>query len=241
MRRRFLVLLTFLFAIQLLHLPFLQAQDPGQSPEKIAGTSPRSSAAKYRAHSEKDGFSIGAERLTRKEASRVFAADVNRCCLIVHVAVYPKKGDPTELSASDFTLVDVQGDIPLRPESATTIAARLERKKNPTGPVDVTPVANVGYQVGTYIDPITGQPTHVHGVSAGGGVIVSPSTSSPPDIADRDRDFIEHELYEKALPEATVSVPVSGYLYFPIPKPNKSTKYRLVYSGKAEPLTLTLP
>jgi hypothetical protein len=65
--------------------------------------------------------------------------------------------------------------------------------------------------------------------------------STPADIADHDREIIERELYEKGLPEAKVSFPVAGYLYFPLPKAKKDAKYQLVYSGRSEPFTLSLP
>ena len=55
------------------------------------------------------------------------------------------------------------------------------------------------------------------------------------------REVIERELSSKSLPEAKVSVPVSGYLYFPIPKFVKDAKYRLEYTTNARPLVLPLP
>ena len=205
------------------------------------GTAPRASAAKYHSHAQKDGFSLGAELLSKKEASSVFAADVNGCCLVVQVAVYPKKDESIELSLFDFSVVEVNTDKPVRPESPTTVAAKLEKKKNPQGGVDVTTSGGVGYESGTYIDPVTGQPVHVHGVSTSAGVGVSTGNSAPADIADHDREIIERELYEKGLHEAKVSIPVAGYLYFPLPKAKKDAKYQLVYSGRSEPLTLSLP
>lgn len=239
MRRNSAVCLLFLncFFISLT----TPAQDSSQSPERHEGTAPRASAAKYHSHAEKDGFSLGAELLSKKEASRVFAADVNRCCLVVQVAVYPKKDESIELSLFDFSLVEVNTDNPVRPESPTTVAAKLEKKKNPPGGVDVTATGGVGYESGTYIDPVTGQPVHVRGVSTSAGVGISTGNSTPADIADHDREIIERELYEKGLPEARVSIPVAGYLYFPLPNAKKDAKYQLVYFGRSEPITLSLP
>ena len=134
--------------------------------------------------------------------------------------------------------------MPLRPESATVVAARLEKKKDSDdyAGVHVTPTGSVGYETGTYIDPVTGQPAHVHGVTATTGVAVSQGPTVPPPVADHDREIIERELYEKGLPEARTTIPIAGYLYFPISKSSKPTKYKLLYSAKpdAEPLTLPL-
>jgi len=226
----------------LLFAPWL-ASPPvhAQTIEHHEGTAPLSSSTKYRAHGEQDGVRIGAERLTRKQVSQTFAANLNRCCLVVQVGFYPKKDELTDLFLADFTLVDVATDTPVRPVSATVVAATLIKPQGSGGGPQVTPVASVGYENGTYIDPVTGQPVHVSGVSTGVGVAVSPGNSTPPEVTDRDRDFVERELYEKGLPEAKVSIPVAGYLYFPIAKSTKDTKYRLVYSGKSEPITLPLP
>jgi hypothetical protein len=223
----------------LLLIPLLHAQD---SPEKHEGTAPRASADKYPSHAEQDGISLGAELLTRKQASTTFAADVNRCCLVVDVAVYPKKDEPTDLSLADFTLTEVGSDIPQRPESATVIASKIEKEKSPLTGKTVSPhgEVGVGYDTGTYTDPNTGQTVHGHTVTTGGAVAVTPDPTKSPADADRDREVIERELYEKALPEAKVSIPVSGYLYFSVPKPKKSAKYQLTYSATSTPIVLDL-
>jgi hypothetical protein len=103
------------------------------------------------------------------------------------------------------------------------------------------PHGSVGYEWGTYTDPNTGQSVHVHTVDAAVGMGTTPNSKVPADVAERDREVMERELYEKALPDAKVSSPVAGYLYFPVPKPNKKAKYHLTYSGHAEPVDLTLP
>jgi hypothetical protein len=223
-----------------LSAPHLQAQDADQTSQKVGGAAPRASAAKYRAHLERDGFSIGAELLSKKQVSQTFAADVNHCCLVVLVAVYPKKDQPVDLSFTDFVLEEVGSDIPARPESATIVAAKLEKQKN-SGNTEVSPHGTVGYGSGTYTDPNTGQPVHVHTVDAEVGIDVAANGKVPPEVADHDRVVMERELYEKALPDAKISSPVAGYLYFPVPNPNKKAKYRLTYSGQAEPVDLILP
>src|SRR5215468_9025801 len=216
----------------------ISAQDSGQSRERHEGTAPRASAAKYRSHAEKDGFSLGAELLPKSQASKAFAADVNSCCLVVQVAVYPEKNGTVDVSLLDFSLVEVKTDNSVRPESPTTVAARLEEKKNPSHGADVITSGSVGYESGTYIDPVTGQPVRVHGVSTSAGAGVSNGDSVPADIARHDREMIERELFEKGLPEGKASVPVAGYLYCALPNAKKNAKYQLVYSGRSEPLIL---
>jgi hypothetical protein len=224
----------------LLVLP-ISAQDTAESGrERHEGTAPRVSAAKYRSHAEKDGMSLGAELLPKSQASKVFAANLNSCCLVVQVAAYPEKDNTVDLSLFDFSLIEVQTDKSVRPESPTTVAARLEEKKNPSHGVDVVTYGTVGYESGTYIDPVTGQPVRVRGVSTSAGAGVSNGDSVPADIAKHDREVIERELYEKGLPEGKASVPVAGYLYFALPNAKKNAKYQLVYSGCSEPLILPL-
>jgi hypothetical protein len=70
------------------------AQDSGQSRERHEGTAPQCVRRKYRSHAEKDGLSLGAEFLPKKQASKVLAADVNSCCLVVQVAVTPRRTTP---------------------------------------------------------------------------------------------------------------------------------------------------
>lgn len=239
MIRNSLVLLAssvvFSFAVPLSH-----AQDAEQRSDKLGGVAPRASAAKYQAHAERDGLRIGAELLSKKQAAQTFAADMKRCCIVMLVAVYPKKDRAVDLSLGDFELEEVGSGVPVRPESATVVAAKIEKQKNGSG-TEVYPHGTVGYERGTYGDPNTGQPVHVNTVGTAVGMGTTPNAKVPADVAERDREVMEHELYEKALPDAKVWSPVAGYLYFPVPKANKKAKYRLVYSGTAEPLEVTLP
>lgn len=236
MSRLPLIVLSSLLSLSVVH-----AQDT-DTPEKHEGTAPRASADKYPAHAEQNGISLGAELLTHKQASNTFAADVNRCCLVVHVAVYPKKDEPIDLALADFTLTEAGSDIPQRPESATVIASKIEKEKSPLTGKSVSPhgEVGVGYDTGTYTDPTTGQTVRGHTVSTGGAVAVTPDPTKSSTDADRDREVIERELYEQALPEAKVSIPVAGYLYFSLPKPKKGAKYQLTYSGIEQPIVLDL-
>ena len=55
------------------------------------GAVPRSAATDYAAHASQDNFQIGASLLTHKELKKIFATDVNQCCVVVEVAFYPPK------------------------------------------------------------------------------------------------------------------------------------------------------
>jgi hypothetical protein len=238
---KLLVIAFLLLTTLVLSALSFRAQDSDDPSAARRGAAPRSSADKYHSHASDDGVSIGAELLTRKEVSKEFAADLNRCCLVVQVAVYPKKDEPLDIFQADFTLIVDETANPLRPQSPTVISAKLEKQKGSKGDVTTSTSAGIGYESGTYADPTTGQPVHVHGVTTSASAAVGVGDSVPPAVAGHDREVIERELSEKGLPEAKVTIPVSGYLYFSVPKQKKDTKYRLGYAVKGETLELPLP
>ena len=237
--------LSAIFSLLLAALAFsalsLRAQDTADSSSGRSATVPRSSAEKYHAHATQGGVSIGTELLTPKEVSKEFAAaDMNRCCLVVQVALYPGKDGSLNLSLDDFTLIPDGTGAPIRPQSAAVISAKLGKNNGSNGGTSAS--AGVGYESATYTDPKTGQPVHEHGVTAsvgpgaGGDDGLMPAPPAAP-----DRKAIQRELADKGLPEATVAAPVSGYLYFALPKQKKDTKYRLEFIVKDEVLSLELP
>ncbi len=206
------------------------------------GTAPRSSAGRYHANAQHDGVAIGAELLSAEQTRKTFVSDVNNCCLVVEVALYPQKDKPLRVAGYDFTLSIVGTDTVTKPQSAKVVAASLQKKAGSQRDVTVSPTVGVGYESGTYIDPVTGQQQHAHGVytSAGVGVGVgAPGTA--PGSTDRDRDTMETELTEKGLPEGSASAPVAGYLYFPIAKKKKDAKLLLEYTLNGNKVTLSLP
>jgi hypothetical protein len=246
-RTALVVLAGALVGAQPFLLPATRAQDKDKSAGQKA-TEPRDSAEKYAAHGEKEGISIGAEMLTRKQVAKEFTADVNHCCLVVEVAVYPKKDEALELSADDFSLYVEGNDVPVKPEGAAALAAKLE-KKNDSGPgsgagVTTESSVGIGYESGTIIDPVTGQPERVHGVTTSASVgvgIGGGNGGGPAPAGGHDRDTIARELGEKGLPEVKITVPVAGYLYFPVSKVKKDAKFSLEYSLKSGTLVLQLP
>ena len=217
----------------------LQAQEKDASSDAQRGTAPRGSADKYKKHGSQGNVSIGAELLTRKEVSKEFAADLNSCCVVVQIAVFPDEKSLLTLSRDDFSLT-VQGtDVPVRPQSATVVSAKLS--KDDHHGVTTAATVGVGVELGTYTDPVSGQPVHVRGISTSASVGVGIGGSMPPSAAERAREAIERELADKSLPEAKISVPVSGYLYFSLPKQKKPVKYQLEYTIGDQKLILSLP
>ena len=206
------------------------------------GTVPREGAERYPANAQHEGIAIGAKLLTAEEAHKAFVSNVNACCLVVEVALYPQKDKPLDVSFDDFKLRVVGTDTTVKPQTAWQVASSIQKKNGAQHDVTVTPTASVGYESGTYIDPVTGQPQRVHGVytSAGVGVGVDPSGSAS-SAADHDLEVMKTEFKEKGLLEGSASLPVAGYLYFPIPKKKKDAKLALEYTINDEKIALALP
>lgn len=211
------------------------------------GTVPRATADKYPAHAVQDNVSVGATLLTTDQTRKTFASDLDRCCLVVEVALYPQSGSPLKISWNDFVLRVSSTDIASRPSSPEVLAAKLQKKATPppSSGHDVTiyPTAGVGYESGGY-DPVTGQrrPGGVYTTTGVGVGIGSPQQQPPaPGSTDRDRRTMELELTEKSLPEGNADAPVSGYLYFSLPgKKDKNATHQLEYSLNGEKVVLPL-
>jgi hypothetical protein len=215
--------------------------------ESLRGTVPRSAATDYAAHASQDNIQVGASLLTHKELKKIFATDVNQCCLVVEVAVYPPKDTPVKLSLDDFMLREAGMELGTKPSLPETLAARLEvqptaidREHRP----GVTSGSDIGYertteQNGTSRTSSGGvvQRSRVGiGVPVGGGDSRLPEGRTTPEGNHR---AIEAELKEKGLPETSAWEPVAGYLYFSVPKKKKSG-YELVYMAGDKKVVLPL-
>jgi hypothetical protein len=211
------------------------------------GTVPLASAAKYNAHAENNGMAIGATLLNRSQIRKTFSSDLESCCKVVEVALYPAKDGMIEVSLDDFALRITGQDIAAKPSTPVLIAAKLQRRAEPKddagiGPdVVIQPTAGIGYQTGG-IDPVTGQPRRGGVVtSAGVGVGVGKPQPEPPKSGstDADRRTMELELGEKGLPQGNAAAPVAGYLYFSLPK-KRNVKYQLEYNLNGNKVVLPL-
>ncbi len=211
------------------------------------GTVPRASGESYPAHAQQAEATVGATLLTPEQIHKLFATDIGKCCLVVEVAVYPQPQNTVTVATADFVLRAGNSDIAARASSPELIAAMLQpRPASPSssGGTDVviTPTSSVGYESGGY-DPVTGQ-RRSGGVytSAGVGVGVGAGGGTPQaGPSDRDRRVMELELREKSLPEGKAFNPVSGYLYFSLPKKEKKANYKLEYTLNGNKMVLALP
>jgi hypothetical protein len=186
--------------------------------------------------------------LTPDQVRKAFASDVNRCCLVVEVALYPPKDSTVGVSLNDFVLRVTGTEIATKPSGAKVLAAKLQKKA--ASPQDrdisISPTAGVGYDSGGYYDPVTGQ-RRGGGVYTSTGVGVGVGRSRPqPGSTDVDRNTMELELGEKALPEGNTATPVAGYLYFSLPQTkdkskDKAASHQLEYTLYGNKVVLTLP
>ncbi len=193
-------------AIILLSVTLLLANGP-------QGTEPRSAATRYPAHSEISSVALGASRLSADQARKGFVSDINRCCIVVEVALYPSKGKPVNVSLNDFVLRIKDTDVVAKPSSAKVIAASLQKKARSDRDVTVYPSYGVTYQSGHGCDPVTG--TQGSGVTQTTGVVVGigPSGSNPAST-DKDRSVMETELSRKASPKASPLLPLPAISIF---------------------------
>lgn len=201
------------------------------------GTVPRSSAAQYPLHAQENGVSLGAKLLSREEARKTFVSDVNRCCMVVEIALYPDQASALNVSLNDFALRSKKAVSATKPSSPKIVAASIQQKAAGDRDIAVYPSTGIGYESGTTYDPVTGAPRRVSGVSTQVGVGVAVGGSSGPGVSDKDRGVMETELTEKGLSEGSTTAAVAGYIYFPV-MPKKKGDYELEYVVDGKKLVL---
>ena len=203
------------------------------------GTVPRSSAAQYPIHAQRDDISVGAKLLNRQETRKTFVSDVNSCCSVLEIAVYPEKGKPLNVSLNDFVLRARNTESAATKPSTPGVAAASIQKDAKTGTdVAVYPSTGIGYSSGTVYDPATGR-RQGGGVYTQSGVGVAIGSPSGPGVSDKDRSVMQTELSEKGLPEGSASAPVSGYVYFPVFLKKKG-EYQLEYTVEGNKVILPI-
>lgn len=203
------------------------------------GTVPRSSAARYPMHAQHDSISLGAKLLTREEARKTFISDVNSCCTVMEIAIYPDKANPLNLSLDDFILRARNAEGATKPSTAKLAAASIQKNAKSGTDVAVYPSSGIGYESGTVYDPNTGTSRRAGGLYTQTGVGVAIGSPNGPGVSDKDRTVMETELSEKGLPEGAASAPVSGYVYFPVAL-KKKVDYQLEYTVDGQKLILPI-
>jgi len=198
-------------------------------------------ATQYSAHAELDGVGVGAKLLSRDEARKAFVSDVNDCCLVVEIALYPRKDRAMDVSLNDLTLRQIGSETAAKPSSAKLIAATLQKSSRAKRDISVYPSTEIGYGSGPAYDPNTGT-QRAGGVYTRTGVGVGIGSAGA-GATDKDRSTMEMELSEKGLPEGSATAPVAGYVYFPIHSTKKKVGYELSYvvSGNKVVLSLSQP
>jgi hypothetical protein len=203
------------------------------------GTVARAAAEKYALHASQDGIGIGLVLLSQEQARKQFVSDMNRCCVVVEIALYPDGNKPLSVSLDDFAISAVGSESASKPASAKVVASTLQKKAADTRDVSVYPSVGVGYGSGGY-DPATGTRTP-GGTYKQVGVGVGIGSNGPQaGSTDKDRAAMETELSEEGLPEGSTSAPVAGYVYFPI-TPKKGTSLQLSYLVNGQRVVLKLP
>ena len=203
------------------------------------GTVPNSSASQYPAHARLGGIDVGARLLSPSEVRKTFVSDLNRCCVVVEVAVFPNSEKHFTVSMDDLTLRVAGREKIAKASSASVVSAALQKDAQQERDVSIEPTVNVGYQSGTVYDPTTGT-TRGGGVYTGAGVGVGVGQrGDQPGASEKDRSVMETELSEKALPEGESVSPVAGYVYFQISR-SKNAKYQLQYRVNGDSMQLDL-
>jgi hypothetical protein len=203
------------------------------------GTVPRATVERYPVHTVRDGVGIGVVLLSQEQVRKAFVSDVDRCCLVAEIALYPAKDKALEVSLNDFALRVSGTDNAAKAASAKLVATSLQRKAGSTRDVTVSPTVGVGYESAGY-DPVTGGRTS-GGMTRSAGVMVGIGGSgSKPGSSDKDRAAMETELGEKGLPEGSASAPVAGYVYFPLFR-KKGTPLQMEYTLNGNKVVLNLP
>ena len=206
------------------------------------GTIPKPSAERYPTHAETDGTQLGAALLSSDEVRKTFVFDVSRNCLVVEVALYPPKDKEQEVSLDDFSLRVAGADAAVRPTNARAVAAKLQQQAGSQRDVNVDSSVGVGYESGSYTDPVTGERVKAHGVYTEERVGVGTESGVPhPGASDRDRAMAEAELADKGLPEGKASSPVAGYIYFPTVSKKKHAAFQLEYVLNGSKVVLQFP
>jgi hypothetical protein len=195
----------------------------------------------YPAHAEAKAVTLGAELLTPDKVRHAFSSDLQRCCLVVELAVYPQDTQTLAVLLDSFTLRVVGTTTAVKASSPKLTAEALHRDADAERDISVTPVGGVGYEVARGPDPATGRQVTQRAAITDLGVGVGVGgRGSAPAATSADAGVMELELSDKGLPEGSTAVPVSGYLYFPLSSRKKKDAYQIEFVFNGEKIVLPL-
>jgi hypothetical protein len=158
---------------------------------------------------------IGVEVLTASSVRQHFVSGLERKYLVLEAGVYPATGETIPLDTADFVIRVPGTSTFLRPADPRTAAGILQRTTPTERDIELYPQVGIGYSSGQVHDPVSGGTRRVGGMSQSVGLGVGVGGSRP-GSTDADRETMEIELSEKALPSGDIQKPVAGYLYFPV-------------------------
>ena len=245
-----LAIIIFVGAQQPASQPQDQSTKAAESESVSSGTKPRAAADAYQIHTQIPDFAIGATLLTPDDVNHEFTSNLNGCCLVVEIGIYPAEGKSLEIARKNFVL-HVSGTKKAEPAANPDVLAVGYNLSPPRG--SMTPHGSVGAMVGTgggYYPgpgqsqpgpPGPGQPPSGRTVDTSAEIGVgTPGAPSPP--TELDRELMALELNKKGLPEGKISQPTAGYLYFVrAKKKKKDATHELECVLSGEKINLTLP
>ena len=226
------------------------------------GIRPRTDAASYPVHQERDDYSIGAALIPPALMKKMFAANLNRAgYVVVEVGIFPGSGKDVDLFPKDFTLWTGENSAALRPVDGDTVAEILTGSKDDQPRTRDNRGINTSTGIGigrvSYPDPVTGRQRTgtvtetTAGVGVGGPAPMPcrgydcdtmPPSPAPHTSSIQKSHAIAQELWEKSLPDGKTAQPVAGYLYFPKPPgKSKDTAWELRYEPASGRTKLVLP
>ena len=213
------------------------------------GLRPRPAPADYPSHEAGGSVTVAAAVLTPDQVKGAFSTDLSQY-LVIEVGLYPAAGQTLDIVRGDFAIrAGAKGEL-VRAANPDAIAASNQRKNSPRpskgSDVTLYPSASVGYESGSWTDPVTGQRRHASGVYTETGVGVGvgdPGYPQPPrpGSTDRDREVMGQELADKMLPEGKTGDPIAGYLYFQLPAKVRTSALELQYFAAGGKMRVLLP
>jgi hypothetical protein len=206
------------------------------------GVSPRPQASDYPASQSGKTAGVGAVLVPVQKIERMLNGEIAKHYAVLEVAVYPRDGQTVDVDRLDFRLkIGDEMSFAERPSDVAT----PWREKNPPSTRLVTVVSDTGVVYSKTSDPVNGRRSG-WGVYEGVGATNDPRAAgptAPPPNRDADSRMIEGRVRELSLPEGRTSVPVAGFLFFPLDKAKvrKGAVMELRWTKDGESATLRVP